>query len=459
MATIKREPIGEQHEKIVVLLNKDDYSPAFEAALKNYARSANVPGFRKGKVPAGMVRKMYGQSVFQDEVLRAAGRQIDEYLNEQKLGIFAQPMIMPPAEPFRFDMNKPEDFEFAFEVGLKPEFSVPALESGQALTLYKIRISDEMLDDEVKRITRRYGKVENPDDITTKDNIIYATFRPTNETGEPVAGTEAVEETILMEKLPLKLQEMLMGKQSGDSLLFRPVDVATAEELPVFMKDSLKNDVAAAEHQYELKITKVGLLVPHELDVMLFGEVFPNDNITDEATFREKLREELAREYARAAESRLNDEIYELLVHTTPMTLPVPFLKRWLREGGEKPRSEAQVEQEFSGFDHQLRWTLISDKLLAESGVTVSREEVLADIKGRVLAHFGMTAEDEAPWIDDYLKKLSSDEKTMNETYNQLLFGKLFAWLRGKFAVEEKEVSEKEFMELARPHDAHHHHH
>jgi trigger factor len=223
------------------------------------------------------------------------------------------------------------------------------------------------------------------------------------------------------------------------------------------MKDSLKNDVAAAEHQYELKITKVGLLVPHELDVMLFGEVFPNDNITDEATFREKLREELAREYARAAESRLNDEIYELLVHTTPMTLPVPFLKRWLREGGEKPRSEAQVEQEFSGFDHQLRWTLISDKLLAESGVTVSREEVLADIKGRVLAHFGMTAEDEAPWIDDYLKKLSSDEKTMNETYNQLLFGKLFAWLRGKFAVVEKEVSEKEFMELARPHDAHHH--
>jgi trigger factor len=458
MATIKRENLGEHHDKVVVMLNKDDYSPAFEQALKNYAKNANVPGFRKGKVPAGMVRKMYGQSVFQDEVLRAAGRQMDDYLKEQSLGIFGQPMIMPPSEPLRLDMNNPADFEFAFEIGLKPEFAIPALESGQALTLYKIHVSDELVEDEIQRIARRYGKVENPDSITTKDNILYATFRPVNETGEPIEDTEAVEETILMEKLPLKLQEMLMGKQSGDSLLIRPVDVATAEELPVFMKDSLKNDVAAAEHYFELKITKVGLLVPHELDVMLFGEVFPNDNIIDEAAFREKLREELNREYARAAESRLNDEIFELLVHNTPMNLPVPFLKRWLREGGEKPRSEAQVEQEFPGFDHQLRWTLISDRLLAESGVTVDREEVLADVKGRVMEHFGMTAEDDAPWINDYLKKLSSDEKTMNETYNRILFDKLFAWLRGKFAVEEKEVSEKEFLELARPHEGHHHH-
>ncbi len=453
MATIKREPIGELHEKIVVSLSQDDYKPAFEQALKSYAKNANVPGFRKGKVPTGMVRKMYGPSVFQDEVLRAAGRQIDEYVTEQKLSIFGQPMVMAPEQPLRMDMDQPTDFEFAFEIGLKPEVTTPALESGQALTLYKIQVTDEMLDDEVKRLARRFGKVENPETVTGKENILYAKFRLNEE------GAEATEETILIDKLPQKLQDLLMGRKSGDKFSFRPEEVATAEELPVLMKDSLKRDIEDAGKEFELEITKLGLLVPHEVDALLFSQVFPNDAITEEAAFREKLREELGREYARVGENRLNDEIFEMLVHTTPMNLPVPFLKRWLREGGEKPRSESQVESEFPGFDHQLRWTLISDKLLQESGVTVTHEEVLADMKGRVLAHFGMSADDEAPWIDDYMKKLSTDSKTMNETHNQLLFGKLFAWLRSKFPVEEREVTEKEFMELANPHHAHHHHH
>ncbi len=319
-------------------------------------------------------------------------------------------------------------------------------------------MSDAMVEDEVKRIARRYGKVENPATITTPDNILYATFTPTDHTGTPVEGAAPVDETVLMEKLPAQFQTMLMGKGADDSILFRPLDVATAEELPVFMKDSLKNDVAAAEHYYECKITKVGLLVPRELDIMLYGEVFPNDNIMDEASFKAKLKEELGREFERAAENRMNDEIYETLVHTTPIQLPTAFLKRWMREGQEKPLSDAQVERDFPGFEHQLRWTLISDKLIQEAGITVDRDEVVNDIKGRVLQHFGMDADEDAPWMGDYMNKLSKDEKTMNETYRQILFGKLFGWLRGKFATVEKEVSEQEFLTLPSAHDAQHQH-
>lgn len=458
MATISRQPIGELHDKVTIKLTKEDYYSNFEKSLKNYAKNANVPGFRKGKVPAGMVKKMYGQSVFQDEVLRTAGQQLEQYLQQQNVGIFGQPMIMPHESALRLDMNDPQEVDFAFEIGLKPDFAIPALDGNHKLTQYKVHITDELIDDEVQRITRRYGKVENPDTITSADNILYATFTPTKETGTPTEGASPVEETVLVEKLPTKLQEMLMDRKTDDTLLFRPVEVATAEELPTFMKDSLKNDVAAAEHYYELKITKIGLLVPRELDIMLFGEIFPNDNVTDEAGFREKLREELAREYNRAAENRVNDEIYEMLVHDTPIQIPVAFLKRWMREGQEKPLSEAQVEHDFPSFDHQLRWTLISDKLIQDAGISVGREEVVEDIKGRVLAHFGMEADDEAPWINDYMKKLSSDEKTMNETYRQILFAKLFEWLRSKFIIEEKEISEQEFVKLPRPHDLHHHH-
>src|SRR5690606_771569 len=127
MATVTREPIGNLHEKLVVKLTKEDYFPAFETALKRFSKNANIPGFRKGNVPQGMVKKMYGQSVFVDEVLRSANRELENYLNETKPAIFAQPIAMDTGEQLNFDMNQPKEFDFAFEIGLKPEFEIAPL--------------------------------------------------------------------------------------------------------------------------------------------------------------------------------------------------------------------------------------------------------------------------------------------------------------------------------------------
>lgn len=371
-------------------------------------------------------------------------------------------MILPNEQQTRLDMNAPAEVDFAFEIGVKPEISIPALDSGKVLTRYKVTITDKLIDDEVERIVRRFGKVESQDTVTHKENVIYATYQACTPAGEPLEGAEAKEDTILLDKLPAKLQEQLMDKKAGDTVIFTPATDFTAEELPVFMQQSLKADMAAAEQTYLLTVTKVGLLIPHELDVMLYGQVFPNDNILDEKTFRERLKEELGKEFDKVTESRLNDEIYETLVHNTPIDLPVAFLKRWMRDGQEKPKTEAEVEREFPGFDHQLRWTLISDKILQDNNINVPYEEVMDDIRGRVLAYFGMEAGEEAPWMDSYMQKVAKDEKTLNETYRQLLFSRLFQFLQTKFAVEEKEVGEEEFFKLPSPHEAahgHHHHH
>src|ERR1700743_1990002 len=122
MATVTRENMGALHDKVTVKLAKEDYWPSFEKTLKQYAKTANVPGCRKGMVPAGMIRKMYGQSLFGDEVVRTAGRQLEDYMGNEKLTIFAQPMILPNEQPLRLDMNNPAEVDFAFEIGLKPEF-------------------------------------------------------------------------------------------------------------------------------------------------------------------------------------------------------------------------------------------------------------------------------------------------------------------------------------------------
>ena len=458
MATVTRENIGSLHDKITVKLTKEDYWPSFEKSLKQYAKQANVPGFRKGMVPSAMVRKMYGPSIFGDEVFRTAGRQLEEYLQSEKVAIFAQPMIVPDKN-LNLDINNPGEVDFSFEIGVKPDFEVPAIKNKTALNRYKVSVSDKMLDDEIERIRRRYGKVEDQETISSKDDIIYATYEASDAAGNVVAGAQKIEDTVLFEKLPAKLQELLSGKKAEDTVVIRPSDIAEGDELSAFLKDPLKAPTSDPNQYYKLTVSKVGLLIPRELDTELYMQVFQNDMITSEADFRERIRQELNKEYDRITGERLQNEIYELLVHNTPIQLPVDFLKRWMKEGQEKPKSEAEVEKEFPSFDHQLRWTLISDKLIQENGINVTLDEVKDDIKARVLSYFGMEAGDDAPWMDSYMQKVIKDNKTMDETYRRILFDRLFTWLADQFTITDKEVSEEEFFKLADPHAAHHHHH
>ncbi|RYE23918.1 MAG: trigger factor [Sphingobacteriales bacterium] len=459
MATVTRENLGTLHDKITVKLAKEDYMPSFEKSLKHYAKSANVPGFRKGMVPAGMVRKMYGQSLFSDEVVRTASSKLEEYLKSEQLAIFAQPMIMRNDQPIRLDMNAPEEVDFAFEVGLKPEFNIEAVDSKTTLPKYKVAVADKMVEDEVERIKRRYGKAEDQDAVSNKDNIVYAKYEMCDADGNVAADPQMVEDTALLEKYPAKLQDMLMGKKAEDTLVIRPADICTEEELAGFMKDPLKKTTEEANEYYKLTLTKVAQLIPSELNAELFAQVFPNTEVKDEAEFKALIKQELGKEYNRISNERLQNEMYELLVHNTKLNLPVNFLKRWMKEGGEQAKSEAEVEKEFPGFDHQLRWTLISDKLIQDNNINVTREDVMEDIKTRVLAYFGMPSEEDATWLDSYMAKVMKDDKTVDETYRRLLFDKLFQTLESKFNIEEKEVAEEEFFKLPDAHAAHHHQH
>ncbi len=461
MATVTRENIGTLHDKLTVKLVKDDYMPSFEKTLKQYAKTANVPGFRKGMVPSGMLRKMYGQSIFNEEVVRTAGQKLEDYMKTEKLAIFAQPMIIPDTNRLQLDMNAPAEFDFAFEIGIKPEFEIGPVKNKATLTRYKIAVSDKMMDDEVERIKRRYGKVESQTEVTNKEDLIYASYEQCDADGNVAEGANKIDDTEVLDKMPAKLKEMVMGKKTDDTIVFRPVDVCDETELPKFLKDPLKAGTEQAEQHYKLTLTKVGLLIPQDLGPELYEQVFQNQEVKDEADFREKLKAELGREFERITNERLQNEIYELLVHGTDINLPVAFLKRWMREGGEKPKSAEAVEHEYGSFEHQLRWQLISDKLMGEQGIDVSMEEVEKDIKTRVLQYFGLGPddEDEAPWMEGYMQKIHKDEKMIDETYRRLLYNKLFAFLETQLNITEKEIGEEEFFKLGSAHDAHHHHH
>lgn len=459
MATVTREPIAKLHDKLIVTINKEDYLPSFEKNLKQYGKQANIPGFRKGNVPAGMVKKMFGQSVFTDAVIQQANEQLQQYLNTEKPSIFAQPLPLENAG-MNFDMNAPQDFVFNFEIGLKPEFEVkPINDKKGSLNKYLINVDDKMLDEEVENIRKRAGKVENPETLEQDSDIVYASYQATDKDGNAAADAAVVEDVVTLDKTPKKLQEMLKGAATGATFTFQPSAVAEGDELKELLKDALKQDPEskeAADAYYTLTLTKVGRLAPRDLDEAFFEEVFPGQEVKDIEAFRARIKEEMGKEINRIGSDRLQNEIFETLVHGTEIELPVDFLKAWLQKGQEQIKSDEEVAKEWPSFEHQLRWTLISDKLINEYQITVSLEEVKEEMKNRVLAYFGNTAAD-APWLEEYVDKMVNDENTLNETYRRLLMDKLFATIAEKMEVSEKAISLEEFQKLPSAHDAHAH--
>lgn len=460
MATIVREPIAKLHEKLIVKITKEDYIPSFEKNLKQYGKQANLPGFRKGHVPAGMIRKMFGQSVFADAVIQKANEQLQSYLNTEKPAIFAQPM---PAESqnLNFDMNQPQDYEFVFEIGLKPEFEIKAIADKKgSLNRYLINIDDKMLNEEVDNIRKRAGKVENPDTLEEDSDIVYASYEACDKDGNVAEGTEATEDVVTLEKMPKKLQEQLKGAKTGTTLVFKASEVAESDELKELLKDALKQDPEsqeAADGYYKLSLTKVGRIAMREMNEEFFEDVFPGQGVKTEEDFKARIKEEMQKEITRIGDDRLQNEIFEMLVHGTEIDLPVDFLKYWLRKGGEKEKSEEEVNNEWPSFEHQLRWTLISDKLVGDYQLSVSIEEVKEEMRNRVMAYFGNNAAD-APWLEEYIEKMANDENTLNETYRRLLMDKLFKSVAEKMEVRDEAISLEDFQKLPSAHEAHHQH-
>ena len=166
MATVTKENIGLLNEKITLKLEKTDYLPTFEKSLKDHSKKANIPGFRKGMVPAGLIKKMYGPSLFTDEVLRTVDRELIKYLEEEKLDIFAQPLPVE-MDIRQLDVNNPADYTFHFEIGMKPDFALADLSKANTIR-YKVTITDEMINNEITRLQNRYGNMKDENTVTLK---------------------------------------------------------------------------------------------------------------------------------------------------------------------------------------------------------------------------------------------------------------------------------------------------
>jgi trigger factor len=456
MATVTQQEVAPLHKQINISINKEDYLPQFEKALKDYSKKANIPGFRKGMVPTGLIKKMYGNSLFVDEVLRTVDKEIINYIETEKLDIFAQPLPLD-VNISQIDFNNPTNYNFSFEVGMKPDFQLPDLKS-QPLKRFKVQVTDEMIEEEVERLRTRYGNMTEPEAVTGDENVLNLTFIETDAEGNEIEGGLRKDNSVLVKYFKENMRPSLIGRKTGEEFQITIDDAFEGQE-----KEWILNDLgldSATDKHFKLLITKVGLVEKRELNEEFYKQMFPNDEIGNEDQLKERLRTELQNQWDNESRNQLQHQLYHVLLDATHIDFPQDFLKRWVKTQGDKNevKTDEQVEQEFPNFLNQLKWTLITDKLITENGIQVQQEDLREFAKQQLLGYMGMGAlDEEQQWVKEYIDRMMKDKKYVEDAYNRLQTQKMFEWAESQVNAEEVSISKDEFVQMNQQHQHQHH--
>ena len=458
MATISRSNLGKLHEKITIKLEKNDYLPAFEKALKEYGRKANIPGFRKGMVPAGLIKKMYGPSLFTDEVLKTVDRELIGWIQQEKIQIFAQPLPLD-TDMSQLDVSNPLDYTFHFEIGLKPDFKMPDLAKAKT-TRYVVTVTEEMIDSEVTRLQNRYGNMKDEESVQSEENVINVNFIEADAQGNPIEGGATKENSLLVKYFKEGKRKNWTGKKVGDQLTLSLNEAFEEKEREWILSDMGfdKKDAAAAEKYFNIVLTKVGILEKRELNEEFFEQLYPGKEVKTTEAFRGKIKEEIQAYWDGQAANQLHDQLYHQLLDNTKMEFPEAFLKNWLKSQGETPKTDEEVEADYPKFNTQLKWTLISEKMVNENNIQVDPADLRSFAKNQLFSYMGgANLADDQPWVNDYVERMMKDRKFVEDAYHRIQTQKLFEWGATQLKPTDKNIEAEAFTKMVEEHQHHHH--
>ena len=451
MASIKRENIGLLNDKLTVNLTPTDYLGGFEAILKKHAKTANIPGFRKGMVPASMIKKMYGQSVFTDEVLKKVEGELNQYLSAEKIEIFAQPLPLD-SQLANMDFNHPGTYDFAFEIGLKPNFEIKTKDI--KVKRYKVAVTDVMIQNEVDRIQTRNGKMTEPATADSEENVLNVTFIESDKDGNEVEAGIKKDNSLLIKYFTAATRKKLLGSKTDDTHTIQLSKAFADKELEVIVGDLgiTKEDT---DKYFKLLITKVGLVEKAAIDETLFLATYPNEAIKTEEEFRAALKKDIEGYYDQQARNQIHDQIYHSLIEDTKMEFPTAFLKRWLQQGGEKQRTLDEAEKEYPVFQDQLKWTLISGHLMTENKVEVVAEDLKNFAKQQLMSYMGNqmgAMGDNDKWLEDYAVRMMQDKKFVEDSYHRISTDKLFKAIETEVQAKDTPIEAEKFADMLKQH-------
>lgn len=439
--------MNDNHLRLVVNVNPEDYTTKLDEEIKSLSKKMTLNGFRPGKVPVGMAKKMYGNSVLAEHLDKLLNESVLAYIKEHDLKVLGQPI------PFQvkhqhLDINRPEAYDFGFELGLIPAFEIPALEA-KTLERKVLLITDEMIAEEIDRLRSLQGTRSNPE-VAGEEDILYGEWKELDESGEVKEGgitaTSSFSLKLVKDEVTRQLLMNLAKKDTTDI----NIRTAFANDMELIIHNILKTDHHAADHmndRFRFTLLNINHIEKANLDQELFNKAFGEGIINSEDELKERIKSDLSKEYDKYAATRFDREIQDYLINETSMSLPVEFLRKLINANKKEDAANIDDEQLMQSLQ-QVKWDLIHDKLVRDNNISVTKEELMERAATDIANYYGGAAafENNHEALDRLSASLMEDEKYVARLRDQLLNDKIFELLKSKISSVDKAVDQHEFF-------------
>ncbi len=433
---IIKEDIDALNAVIKVDIIADDYQGKVNQILADYRKKANIPGFRKGHVPMGMIKKQVGKSVLIDEVNKLLQESLNKFLTEEKIDILGNP-LPKVQDDFSWDT---ESFSFEFEIGLAPKFEVK-LTSKKKVTQYQISVDEALIDKEVENLRSRYGKMSAVDIISKNTNV---------------TGTFVNEEKGIDNKSTINLSD-LKGKTNLKKFVGKKVgDVIELKTKGLFSEDhklegalGLSSDmIKGLNINVSFTIQETTEIELADLDQELFNKLFTDGSVKTVTELRDKIKEDAEKQFQQQADQQLLNAVNEYLIETNKFDLPADFLQKWLAVSGEKELTSKEATEEYNKSEKGLRYQLIQEKILKDNDIKMDYDELKDYAKGFIrsqMAQFGKTNPEDTE-LEDIANRILANKEEAKRLQDQLLSQKLMTFYKENMTFKTKKVTYEAFI-------------
>lgn len=453
---ILQENIDTLNAVLKVQLTPEDYKPQVDDAIRKYKKKASMPGFRPGHVPENLVRKMYGKSLLVDELNRIVADSVDKFIAENKLNVLGNPMPKPDND-FEMNWDKPENFEFAFDLALAPEVNL-SLPTAHTFTAYDVQVQEKSIDEEIDKLARRFGNYTSPE-VTDADCSVYGTFREVDAAGNVLEGGHTHQAFMTINNIANETSRAkFYGVKVSDSITFNPVADIRIESEVKYLLGIKEGNVSDYDKDFEFTIERINKVEKAEFNQALFDQVYGENVVTDIASFREKIRAEIAQGYGYESENSLKHEMEDVLLKEANLTLPDEFLKRWLKLSNEKITDE-QLVNEYHQYARDLKWRLIENKIYADQNMTINKDEIENYARTMIIdqyMRYGQAHMLDEEKLKEMTMKYVSNQESVQRIVESLSGRKVFEYLNQIVTKDVKKISHDEFIDLMSRHKHHH---
>lgn len=432
---------------IKISLHEGDYQPKVDEKVKDYARKATIKGFRQGKVPTGVIKRMFGKSIMVEEINHLLSHKLSDYIKENNIRIIGEPLPNHD-KAAAIDWDQQKNFEFEYQIGMVDDFKYD-VSSKVNVKSYPIEVDDKTINETLDDLKKRFGKVEYPEQSDASSNLFGELRSATTDLKREQAFIEVA-------KLTKKEQKKFVGLKKEDEVEFDIDTVFSDAAAKEQLLDMTSEEAAAVKGNVIFKVNNITTTEPAELNMELFDRVFGKDAVQDEAGFIAKVKETIGENYQRETQHFLDHHIEDYYISHTDINLPDEFLKNWLRSSSKGELTDEVITREFEDYKRGLKWDLVKNRIAEDNKIIVDPEEVRQKAKDLILSQFGGPAiaaqlgDRLDQFADNYLQ--SEDGKNFMKIYGQLRNEKILKFIRENITVQEKKVSVDEFKKIVKEH-------